>query len=208
MLFSALAFFTNITFLGFKHTDRWWFQFLTDVVLVIYCHCCIFFSSYDYTTYVYWLLNDRDSRCFQGLFFCLFVGLLLYLLLPGTLWKRQGETQPRSSSKEGLIDSPVERVATAQPSFRLHLLEITSASSKVIFSSRNNPQPMTGWMHKHLVHCGSNSAKKIPMASVVSGPHHSLRPPFPHSSSLVFLFQALIPRACLVNNLHVELCQH
>lgn len=189
MLFSALAFFTNITFLGFKHADRWWFQFLTDVVLVISCHCCIFFSSYDYTTYVYWLLNDRDLGCFQRLFFCLFVCLLLYLLLPGTLWKRQGETQARSSSKEGLIDSPVERAATAQPSFRLLLSEITSASSKVIFSSRDNPQLMTGWMHKHLIHCGSNSAKKIPMASGVSGPHHSLRPPFPHSSSLVFLFK-------------------
>ena len=179
MLFSALAFFTNIMFLGFKHADRWWFQFLTDVILVIYCHCCIFFSSYDYTTYVYWLLNDRDLGCFQGF---LFVCLLLHILLPGTLWKRHRETQPRSSSKEGLIGSPVERAATAQPSFRLHLPEIPSASFKVIFSSRDNPQPMTGWMHKHLVHCGSNSAKKIPMASGVSGPHHSLRPPFPYSS--------------------------
>ena len=79
MLFSALAFFTNIMFLGFKHADRWWFQFLTDVILVIYCHCCIFFSSYDYTTYVYWLLNDRDLGCFQGfLFVCLFVYYYTY----------------------------------------------------------------------------------------------------------------------------------
>lgn len=206
MLFSALAFFTNITFLGFKHADRWWFPVLdrcdiSYLLPLLY----IFFIIWLYY-YVYWLLNDRDLGCFQGfLFVCLFAITHYYQETYGRDTERHN---PDPLPKRGSLAHLLRGAAAAQPSVRLHLPEITlSFIQGYLLPGTTHNQ----WLDERTNTWSTVEATQLRRSPWPQGcrPHHSLRPPLPHSSSLPSpLSSSLDPNAACLVNLHIELCQH
>ena len=152
----------------------------------------------------YWLLNDRDLGCFQGFFFyccCLFFYYYIYYY-----------QEPYGRDMERHNPDPLPKRGSLP--HLLRELPLHNLHSGFTFRKSHQLHPrlssLPGTTHNQWLDECINTWPTVEATQLRRSPwtQGCQAPITAWDLSLVFLFQDLIPRACLVNNLHIELCQH